>query len=123
MIRFGNLKLIPLHSLWAQLHLRVNLVLTGFDESQARVQPLGWVCVDYLQLQNQAGCPAFLDQSADHFAANSLPPVFGKQRDIEKQACAVIALYDHTANWLMVLFNDLVLRSRIRCLNTIVVAH
>ena len=107
MIRSADLQLIRLHYLWAQLHLRVDLVFTGFDESKARVQALGWVRVEYLQLQHRAGFPAFLDQSADHLAANSLPPVFGKQRNIEKQACAVLALYDHTANWLMVLFNDL----------------
>ena len=108
-----NLRLIRRGCVRAKLHLRVNLVLTGFDESQARIQPLCRVRVDYLQLQHCAGGPAFLDQSANQFAANSLPAMFGQEGNIEKPPCAGSALYDHAANWLMVLFNDLVFGSGI----------
>ena len=114
MIASADLKLIRLHYLWAQFHLRVDLVFTGLDESKARVQTLCWVRVEHLQLQHQAGFHAFLNQGADHLAANSLPSMLGKERDIEKPARAVFALYDHAANWLVVLFNDLVLRGGVR---------
>src|SRR5438309_2282518 len=61
-----------------KLHLRVNLVLPGFDESQTRIQPLCRIGVDYLQVQHCASRLAVLDQSANQLAPNSLPAMFGQ---------------------------------------------
>jgi hypothetical protein len=43
-----NLKSGRVRCLRTKLHPRVNLVLTGFDESQARIKPLCRISVDYL---------------------------------------------------------------------------
>jgi hypothetical protein len=105
-----NLKSGRFRCLRTKLHPRVNLVLTGFDESQARIKPLCRISVDYLQMQHCTGRPAVLDQSANQFAANSLAAMLGQQGNIEKAPCAGFTLYDDAANWLMVFFNDLIFR-------------
>src|SRR6185312_717843 len=105
----SNTLLDPTGGLWAQFHLRVDPIYAGFDESQPRIQPLCRVRVEYLQLQHRAGVHASLDQRAYQFAADALPAVFGKQGNIEQPPYVGFALYDHAANRLMVLFNDLVL--------------
>ena len=107
----------------AKLHLSVDLVLAGFDESKALIQPLCRIRVNYLQLQHCAGGPAFLDQSANQFAANSLPAMFGQRGNIQKPAmcrasCCTIMRPIGSWSFSMIWFSAVEYVA-----NTIVVAH